>query len=140
QSEEGGGHAAQHAARGHQRQAELVRPGGAADAPLVRQSLAQSGPLEVPPRCLRLCVLKNYSDRTHAIASVLVGIFLGLCYINLGDGITGLQNRSGALFFILTLVSFSTLSALDLCAPLSSFLEPYGFSHIREADFHPRAG
>jgi len=54
--------------------------------------------------------------KTHFIATVIIAIFLGLAYFQLTDNISGFQNRAGSLFFVLTMLAFSCLSALDLCA------------------------
>eukprot|EP00891_Asterochloris_glomerata_P008052 jgi/Astpho2/8052/Aster-03001 len=50
----------------------------------------------------------------HCALSVMMGIFCGLIFMNLGMGIAGTQNRAGALFFSLCVSAFSSLTVVDL--------------------------
>ncbi|KAJ3066124.1 hypothetical protein HDU98_010549 [Podochytrium sp. JEL0797] len=52
----------------------------------------------------------------HILLSVLMGIFIGGVYFHSDDSISGVQNRLGSLFFILSLVGFSSLSAIGALA------------------------
>lgn len=52
--------------------------------------------------------------KTHTIATLIIAIFLGLAYLGLTNNISGFQNRAGSLFFVITMLSFSCLTALDL--------------------------
>ena len=52
--------------------------------------------------------------KTHAMATLVIALFLGAAYLGLTNTVSGFQNRAGSLFFVITLLSFSCLSALDL--------------------------
>lgn len=48
----------------------------------------------------------------HLIISVILGVFVGLLYFKSQNTLAGFQNRLGSVFFILTLIGFSSLSAI----------------------------
>ncbi|KAJ3249108.1 hypothetical protein HDU78_007070 [Chytriomyces hyalinus] len=48
----------------------------------------------------------------HISLAVILGIFVGGVYFKSNDTISGVQNRLGSLFFILSLIGFSSLSAI----------------------------
>ncbi|KAJ3241698.1 hypothetical protein HDU81_011022 [Chytriomyces hyalinus] len=48
----------------------------------------------------------------HISLAVVLGIFVGGVYFKSNDTISGVQNRLGSLFFILSLIGFSSLSAI----------------------------
>eukprot|EP00817_Percolomonadidae_sp_ATCC50343_P003641 CAMPEP_0117424024 /NCGR_PEP_ID=MMETSP0758-20121206/4527_1 /TAXON_ID=63605 /ORGANISM="Percolomonas cosmopolitus, Strain AE-1 (ATCC 50343)" /LENGTH=692 /DNA_ID=CAMNT_0005207557 /DNA_START=671 /DNA_END=2745 /DNA_ORIENTATION=+ len=50
----------------------------------------------------------------HFISSILIGLTLGIVYWQQGDNFNSVQNRLGANFFILTVLSFTSMSALEL--------------------------
>jgi ABC-type multidrug transport system ATPase subunit/ABC-type multidrug transport system permease subunit len=52
--------------------------------------------------------------KAHGIITIVVALFMGLTFMNLGNDISGIQNRVGLLFFIEILFSFACLSAVDL--------------------------
>lgn len=49
---------------------------------------------------------------THVVVASLLGVFCGGLYFNTGITIAGFQSRVGCLFFLGSLISFSSLSAL----------------------------
>ncbi|KAF9484945.1 hypothetical protein BDN70DRAFT_871937 [Pholiota conissans] len=49
---------------------------------------------------------------THVIVSAVLGVFCGGLYFNTGITIAGFQSRVGCLFFLGSLIAFSSLSAL----------------------------
>jgi len=54
--------------------------------------------------------------RVHIIAAILIAIFLGLAFYNTKDGnVSGVQNRTGAMFFLIALFSFISISSLESC-------------------------
>ncbi|KAJ3109352.1 hypothetical protein HK100_003307 [Physocladia obscura] len=52
----------------------------------------------------------------HLSLSIILGIFVGGVYYHSDDSISGVQNRLGSLFFILSLVGFSSLSVIGSMA------------------------
>ncbi|KAJ3394467.1 hypothetical protein HDU84_008463 [Entophlyctis sp. JEL0112] len=52
----------------------------------------------------------------HTCLAVVLGIFVGGVYYHSDDSFSGLQNRLGSLFFILSLIGFSSLSAIGSMA------------------------
>jgi predicted membrane channel-forming protein YqfA (hemolysin III family) len=48
----------------------------------------------------------------HVFFACIVGIFAGGLYYKVGITIAGFQNRVGSLFFLGSLIAFSSLSAL----------------------------
>ncbi|KAI9339608.1 hypothetical protein BDR26DRAFT_918973 [Obelidium mucronatum] len=52
----------------------------------------------------------------HIAISVVMGVFVGGVYFHSDSSISGVQNRLGSLFFILSLVGFSSLSAIGSLA------------------------
>lgn len=49
----------------------------------------------------------------HNAVAVIVGLFVGGIYYKIGDTIGGFQSRVGSLFFLGSLLAFSSLSALS---------------------------
>ncbi|KAJ3022015.1 UNVERIFIED_CONTAM: hypothetical protein HDU68_009354 [Siphonaria sp. JEL0065] len=52
----------------------------------------------------------------HIGISIVMGIFVGGVYFHSDSSISGVQNRLGSLFFVLSLVGFSSLSAIGSLA------------------------
>lgn len=50
----------------------------------------------------------------HFGSSILIGLVLGVLYWGQGNNFESVQNRLGAIFFILTVLSFTSMSALEL--------------------------
>ncbi|KNC54353.1 uncharacterized protein AMSG_10348 [Thecamonas trahens ATCC 50062] len=50
----------------------------------------------------------------HYVVTIVVGLIIGGIYFQVGDDWPGLQNRAGSVFFIISLLSFGSLSALEL--------------------------
>ncbi|KAI9342049.1 hypothetical protein DFJ73DRAFT_843020 [Zopfochytrium polystomum] len=48
----------------------------------------------------------------HLVMAVLLGLFVGGVYFNSGNSLGGIQNRFGAILFILSLIGFSGLSGV----------------------------
>ncbi|KAJ3391242.1 hypothetical protein HDU84_006306 [Entophlyctis sp. JEL0112] len=53
---------------------------------------------------------------SHLSLAVILGVFVGGVYYHSDDSLAGLQNRLGSLFFILSLIGFSSLSAVGSLA------------------------
>ncbi|KAI8621918.1 P-loop containing nucleoside triphosphate hydrolase protein [Chytriomyces sp. MP71] len=54
---------------------------------------------------------------SHVLLSILLGVFVGGVYYKSDVTISGIQNRLGSLFFVLSLIGFSSLSAIGAFAP-----------------------
>ncbi len=56
--------------------------------------------------------------RVQYILYVVVGFLLGFLYWHVSDDLEhgGFQNRMGSLFFMVTLLSFGSITSIDLCA------------------------
>ncbi|KAJ3119576.1 hypothetical protein HK100_000246 [Physocladia obscura] len=52
----------------------------------------------------------------HLSLSIILGVFIGGVYYHSDDSISGVQNRLGSLFFILSLIGFSSLSVIGSMA------------------------
>lgn len=50
----------------------------------------------------------------HMLLSVLVAVLIGSVYYHVNDEWSGLQNRAGCLFFVISLLAFASLSSLEL--------------------------
>ena len=62
-----------------------------------------------------LNVIRNPSlGMAHYAVTLVVALIIGGIYWQVGDDWPGLQNRAGSIFFIISLLSFGSLSALDL--------------------------
>eukprot|EP00294_Goniomonas_avonlea_P018026 CAMPEP_0114550814 /NCGR_PEP_ID=MMETSP0114-20121206/6270_1 /TAXON_ID=31324 /ORGANISM="Goniomonas sp, Strain m" /LENGTH=781 /DNA_ID=CAMNT_0001735605 /DNA_START=283 /DNA_END=2628 /DNA_ORIENTATION=+ len=71
----------------------------------------------------------------HWVGSVLVGLFIGLAFLDLDYTLEGFQNRLGAMFFILAVLGFSSISAVHSLAQHNvTFLRERG-AHV----YHPVA-
>eukprot|EP01119_Soliformovum_irregulare_P020712 TRINITY_DN675_c0_g1_i1.p1 TRINITY_DN675_c0_g1~~TRINITY_DN675_c0_g1_i1.p1 ORF type:complete len:842 (+),score=177.45 TRINITY_DN675_c0_g1_i1:111-2636(+) len=58
--------------------------------------------------------LRNpYLLRTQYVVSLVLAFILGNIFWKVGDDIVGVQDRAGCLFFIIALLSFSSLSSID---------------------------
>lgn len=55
---------------------------------------------------------------TGLFASTFFGLLVGSIYWQVGDTQTGVQDRTGALFFIIMNVAFGTMGILQLCTYL----------------------
>eukprot|EP01117_Protostelium_nocturnum_P012323 TRINITY_DN4537_c0_g1_i1.p1 TRINITY_DN4537_c0_g1~~TRINITY_DN4537_c0_g1_i1.p1 ORF type:complete len:901 (+),score=235.86 TRINITY_DN4537_c0_g1_i1:118-2820(+) len=55
-----------------------------------------------------------YLLRFQYIVTVALGLILGIVYWHLGNDLPAAQNRLGAIFFIIALLSFGSMSSLDV--------------------------
>jgi hypothetical protein len=63
--------------------------------------------------------LRNpYLIRTQYILTVALALLIGTIYWHVTDDIPGTQNRAGAMFFMIALLSFSAMSSIDTCNAL----------------------
>ncbi|KAH8927487.1 hypothetical protein BT69DRAFT_1316923 [Atractiella rhizophila] len=49
----------------------------------------------------------------HNVLAIIIGVFVGGLFYQVNDSISGFQNRVGSLFFLGSLIAFSSLSALS---------------------------
>jgi hypothetical protein len=52
----------------------------------------------------------------HVVLACILGVFAGGLYYQVGVTIAGFQNRVGSLFFLGSLIAFSSLRYVDVCS------------------------
>ncbi|KNC81484.1 hypothetical protein SARC_06193 [Sphaeroforma arctica JP610] len=65
-------------------------------------------------RTLRNSIRNPETSIMQFVSLALFGVVTGITFLGLGDGIGGLQNRVGAMFFILLSAVFSNMSAIAI--------------------------
>jgi len=65
-------------------------------------------------RTMKNSLRNPYLIRTQYILIALLGLCLGLIYWRLSNDLDGVQNRAGVLFFMISLLSFSSMSSIDI--------------------------
>lgn len=61
-----------------------------------------------------LCEL-TLNIRAQYVMYIILGALIGGIFWQVQDNLQGVQDRAGSLFFIIALISFSSLSSVDTC-------------------------
>jgi len=68
--------------------------------------------------------------RVQYAAAIIVGVLMGWVFYKLTDDLEGggVQNRIGSLFFACTILTFNSLTAVDLCMYIT-YMHAYMHTH-----------
>jgi hypothetical protein len=56
-----------------------------------------------------------YLLKTQYIMTLGIGLLVGIIYWHVTDDLPGVQNRAGSLFFMISLLTFGSMSSIDIC-------------------------
>lgn len=56
-----------------------------------------------------------YLIKTQYFLTIIIGTLLGMIYWHVENDIVGVQNRAGCIFFLIALLSFASMTSIDIC-------------------------